>query len=126
MEATIEKPMTMKKAAEQILAENGGPMRASDITAAALSRGIIRATGKTPAATMQAQLSVAAKNGEVFIRTCPGTYGLIDRDQKGQVATGGGVAAPPKPEEPNEDMQEAETDSEKASVSVLKKMFQAD
>jgi len=123
MEATIEKPMTMKKAAERILAENGGPMRASDITAAALSRGIIKATGKTPAATMQAQLSVAAKNGEVFIRTCPGTYGLIDRDQKGQVATGG-VAAPPKPEEPNEDMQEAET--EKASVSVLKKMFQAD
>ena len=90
MEATMtggNKPLTMKQAAVTLLDEQGGPMRAKDITELALSRGMIRATGKTPTATMQAQLSVAAKNGDTFIRTAPGTYGLIGRDQAGMTAT---------------------------------------
>lgn len=89
MEATMQggnKPLTMKQAAVTLLNERGGPMRAKDITELALSRGMIRATGKTPGATMQAQLSVAAKNEDTFIRTAPGTYGLIGRDQVGMTA----------------------------------------
>lgn len=90
MEATMtsgDKPLTMKQAAITLLKEHGGPMRAKDITETALSRGMIRATGKTPGATMQAQLSVAAKNEDTFVRTAPGTYGLIGRDVVGQTAT---------------------------------------
>lgn len=90
MEATATMggtPLTMKQAAVAILEEHGGPMRAKDLTELALSRGMIRATGKTPAATMQAQLSVAAKNEDTFVRTAPGTYGLIGRDVSGQTAT---------------------------------------
>lgn len=89
MEATMQggnRPLTMKQAAVTLLNERGGPMRAKDITDLALSKGMIRATGKTPGATMQAQLSVAAKNGDTFIRTAPGTYGLIGRDQAGMTA----------------------------------------
>lgn len=100
MEATMtggNKPLTMKQAAIELLKEHRGPMRAKDITETALNRGMIRATGKTPGATMQAQLSVAAKNEDTFVRTAPGTYGLIGRDVVGQTAT------PSAPAEQTED-----------------------
>ena len=80
------KKMPMKAAAEQILQEAGGPLRSDDITQIALDKGLIKTTGKTPAATMAAQLSVAAGKGETFIRTRPGTYGLKGRDRKGAKA----------------------------------------
>lgn len=87
MTATAEKKntkapkTTMKEAAQAILQAEGGPMKASDITAKALDDKLIVVKGKTPEATMQAQLSVAAKQKETFLRTAPGTYGLIGRDK---------------------------------------------
>lgn len=78
--------MSMKAAAEKILQEAGGPLRSDEITQRALDGGMIKTSGKTPAATMAAQLSVAASKGETFIRTKPGVYGLKGRDRKGQKA----------------------------------------
>ncbi len=111
MQATSEKvermdsfsqPTTMKEAARVILEAQGGPMRATDITEIALAKGMIRSSGRTPAATMQAQLSVAAKNGQEFVRTQPGTYGLITRDAKGTLATTGTTEGSDQPEEQDE------------------------
>jgi hypothetical protein len=73
--------MTMKQAAEEILRAADGPLRADEITDRALDAKMIRSGGKTPRATMQAQLAVAAKKGERFVRTDPGVYGLRDRDR---------------------------------------------
>jgi hypothetical protein len=79
--------VTMKQAAEQVLKDADGPLKAKTITERALDRKLIKTTGKTPAATMQAQLSVAAAKGDsTFVRTAPGTYGLKGRDRKGTKA----------------------------------------
>jgi len=89
--ATATETLPMKQAAARILEEAEGPMKADDITEVALERGLVKSKGKTPKATMQAQLSVAATKGDTFVRTMPGTYGLKGRDRKGQKAK-------PKPE----------------------------
>lgn len=79
------KPTTMMEAAEKLLTENGAPLRSDTITQIAIDRKIIAPKGKTPAATMAAQLAVAVKNGdERFVRTAPGTFGIKGRDRKGQ------------------------------------------
>lgn len=77
----FEKPIPMKDAAEIILTEAGGPMKASEITSVALNLDAIKNSGKTPEATMQAQLSTSAKKGDRFLRTSPGEYGLRTRDK---------------------------------------------
>lgn len=79
-----DKKMPMKEAAKQILEEAGGPLTSAEITKRALDGKMIKTSGKTPEATMAAQLAVATKNGETFVRTRPGTYGLKGRDRKGQ------------------------------------------
>ena len=76
--------MSMKDAAEKILQDAGGPLKADVITQRALDEGLIATKGKTPKATMQAVLSTeTAKGSERFVRTKPGTYGLKGRDRKG-------------------------------------------
>lgn len=59
-------------------------MRSNDITDEALRRKLIATDGKTPHATMAAQLAVAFKKGDTFLRTKPGVYGLKGRDAKGK------------------------------------------
>lgn len=79
--------VTMKEAARRVLEDEGGPLKAKTITERAIERKLIKTTGKTPEATMQAQLSVAAaKDDGTFVRTSPGTYGLKGRDRKGTKA----------------------------------------
>lgn len=85
-EKTNDKGLPMKEAAQKILEEAGGPLRSDEITKRALDGGLIKTKGKTPEATMAAQLSVAAKKGETFIRTRAGVYGLKGRDRKGAKA----------------------------------------
>ena len=82
----LDVPMPVKDAAAVIVAANGKPMKANVITDVAIEKGLIKPKGKTPKATMQALLSVAAKEKDRFLRTAPGTYGLIGRDKKGQKA----------------------------------------
>lgn len=78
-----KKSGTMKEAAEKLLTENGAPLKSKTITDLALKRKLIKPKGKTPDATMAAQLSTA-KDDEGFVRTAPGTFGLRGRDRKGQ------------------------------------------
>jgi restriction system protein len=76
--------LTTKQAAERVLREAGGPLHADEITRRALNGGLINTKGKTPQATMGAQLAVAAKKGQIFVRTAPGVYGLRSKTRKGQ------------------------------------------
>ena len=79
------KTTSMKQAAKQILTEAGGPMKSDEITQRALDQGLVKTKGKTPAATMAAQLAVDVKKADsAFVRTRPGVYGLRGRDRKGQ------------------------------------------
>lgn len=69
-----QKKMSATKAAADVLAE--GPMHYREITEAVMDRGLWTSKSKTPAATMNATLSVAAKNGRTFERVAPGVFGL--------------------------------------------------
>ncbi|HNR81849.1 MAG TPA: HTH domain-containing protein [Candidatus Pacearchaeota archaeon] len=70
---------SFKDIAYQILKEAGKPLHSKEITKIALSRGWLKTAGKTPEATMNAQLVVdinAKKEKSRFIKTAPSTFGL--------------------------------------------------
>lgn len=70
---------SFKDLAYQILKEQGKPLHYREITDIALKKSLIQTEGRTPWATMNAQLSMDIINkGESsrFIRTDPGFYGL--------------------------------------------------
>lgn len=86
--------LSMKDAAQVVLEEAGGPLKSNEILKQAQEKGLIKTEGKTPEATMAAQLSVAVKRGdERFVKTKPGVYGLKGRDRKGQNAVDTAQAA---------------------------------
>ncbi|HAV11750.1 MAG TPA: hypothetical protein DCX32_04410 [Candidatus Moranbacteria bacterium] len=70
---------SFKEIAFQILKEIGKPLHSNDITQVALDRGWLKTAGKTPKATMNAQLVVdtnSKKEKSRFIKTAPSTFGL--------------------------------------------------
>lgn len=70
---------TFKDIAYQILMEEGRPLHSKEITKQALRRGWLKTAGKTPEATMNAQLIVdinRKKATSQFIKTAPSTFGL--------------------------------------------------
>lgn len=70
---------SFKDIAYQILKEAGKPLHSKEITKIALSRGWLKTAGKTPEATMNAQLIVdinSKKEKSRFIKTAPSTFGL--------------------------------------------------
>ncbi len=70
---------SFKDIAYQILKEAGKPLHSKEITKIALERGWLKTAGKTPEATMNAQLVVdinAKKDKSRFIKTAPSTFGL--------------------------------------------------
>lgn len=72
---------SFKSAAVKVLRKSGRPLHYREITKRAQQQGLIRTDGKTPWATMNAQLSVDIKrNGENsrFIRTDPGYFYIKD------------------------------------------------
>jgi hypothetical protein len=60
--------MTYLDAAIAVLKTARKPMTTADITAAALSKGFIHPSGKTPAATMSAALYVHARGTRTGVR----------------------------------------------------------
>ena len=65
--------------AYQILKEKGQPLHSKEITKIALNREWLNTAGKTPEATMNAQLIVdinAKKEKSRFLKTAPSTFGL--------------------------------------------------
>ena len=72
-------------AAYSALRSKGRPMDARELTQAALDRGFLVSTGKTPWQTMKSKLSVdilKKRNGSLFMRTSSGLFGL--REWRGQ------------------------------------------
>lgn len=70
---------SFKDIAYQILKEAGKPLHSKEITKIALERGWLKTAGKTPEATMNAQLVVdinSKKDKSRFIKTAPSTFGL--------------------------------------------------
>lgn len=68
---------TFKSVAYEILKEVGKPLHSDEITKIALQRGWLKTAGKTPEATMNAQLVVDVnKNGirSLFQKTAPSTF----------------------------------------------------
>ncbi|MEN9340273.1 MAG: hypothetical protein RIQ62_1585 [Bacteroidota bacterium] len=70
---------SFKDIALQILKEQGKPLHSKDITKIALDRGWLKTAGKTPEATMNAQIIVdinSKKDASKFIKTAPSTFGI--------------------------------------------------
>lgn len=70
---------TFKEIAFQILKEFGKPLHSKQITRIALERGWLKTAGKTPEATMNAQLVVdinSKKEKSQFIKTGPSVFNL--------------------------------------------------
>ncbi len=70
---------SFKDIAYQILKEAGRPLHSKEITKIALSRGWLKTAGKTPEATMNAELIVdinTKKEKSLFIKTAPSTFAL--------------------------------------------------
>lgn len=70
---------TFKGVAYQILKESGKPLHYKDITKIAIDKGWLKTAGKTPEATMNAQLVVdinTKKDKSLFIKTAPSTFGV--------------------------------------------------
>ncbi len=70
---------SFKDIAYQILKEASKPLHSKEITKIALSRGWLKTAGKTPEATMNAQLVIdinAKKEKSRFVKTAPSTFGL--------------------------------------------------
>lgn len=68
-----------KDIAYQILKESGKPLHSKEITKIAIKREWLKTVGKTPEATMNAQLIVdinSKKEKSRFIKTAPSTFGL--------------------------------------------------
>ena len=80
--------MTFRQAAAVVLREVG-PSRCADLAQEILKRGLVATQGRTPQATLGAQLAVEIKrNGEKsqFVRLRPGVFGL--RELHGHHVTG--------------------------------------
>jgi restriction system protein len=81
--------MTFLEAAYEILKEAGQPLHYREITHQALDKGLIRTSGKTPAATMRAQIGTsirrAAKGGppSPFYKAGRAIFGLTEWQKSG-------------------------------------------
>ncbi len=71
--------MTYKEAARRVLTEAGTPLHTHEIARRAIDSGLVVPSGKTPRATMEATLCVAARaSNPQFVRTAPRTFALRD------------------------------------------------
>jgi DNA-directed RNA polymerase delta subunit len=73
------RPLTFKDAAYKVLLSEKHPLRIEDITDIAFKRGLLRTAGKTPNATMAAQLYTDIKTNKgksVFVQLGKNRFGL--------------------------------------------------
>lgn len=71
--------LTYKEAARRVLSETGSPLHAHEICRRAIDAGLVVPSGKTPQATMEAALCVAARAANpLVVRTAPRTFALRD------------------------------------------------
>lgn len=70
---------TFKQCAYEILLEAGKPLHSKEITKIAIGKGLISTEGKTPEATMNAQLVVdinSKKEKSMFVKAGPSIFGI--------------------------------------------------
>lgn len=82
---------TFKGVAYEILKEVGKPLHSDEITKIALQRGWLKTAGKTPEATMNAQLIVDTnKNAlkSLFVKTGPSTFSLNENVKPSEIKEG--------------------------------------
>lgn len=103
---------TVLQAAQTVLAKAGTPLHYRDITTRILAEGLWQPKGKTPEATVNAQLSVAISKGDgsIFERTGPGIFTLRE-----------GVIAPELPPTEVEDAGSSTLSFTDAAETVLTK-----
>ena len=69
--------MTFLEAAREALKQTGRPMKPDEMVSMALKKGWLGQVGKTPSATMRAQLGLQVKKSDsIFCRVAPGLFGL--------------------------------------------------
>ena len=70
--------MKLKEAVEKVLREATTPLCVEEITQRVIRKGLWETKGRTPAATVGAQLYMSVKNGERrFVQVSPGTFALF-------------------------------------------------
>jgi predicted RNA-binding protein with PUA-like domain len=90
--------MTFLDAARAILRAEGQPMRARDISARALTQGLVQTRGKTPAATMAADLLLASRRpGTGIVKVGRGLWALAEAGGP-DAPTEAGASAEARPE----------------------------
>ncbi len=77
---TVGKVLSFKKAAKKILENSNKPLPAREIVELALAEGLIKTEGKTPEATMAAQLYMDIRDNpkSEFMKVSAGTFALVD------------------------------------------------
>lgn len=74
----MSKPkMSAPAAAIEILKAEGDPLHVKKLTELVMTKYDTGLKGKTPVATLSAKLHTSAKKGETFVKTAPGTFGLL-------------------------------------------------
>jgi DNA-directed RNA polymerase delta subunit len=79
--SSVFRPSTFKSAAYKVLSEEKRPLRIDDITNIALKKGLLETVGKTPHATMGAQLYTDIKTNKeksAFVQLGKSRFGLRD------------------------------------------------
>jgi restriction system protein len=93
--------MNFLDAAYHVLQNAGEPLHYREITRRALSQGLIQSKGKTPEATMRAQLGSSVKQAaegdapSPFCQAGRGMWGLAEWEEEVPVAPAAGVPSPP-------------------------------
>jgi|SRR6516164_574003 hypothetical protein len=87
---TKKKPvMSGPQAAISVLNDEGGPLHIKEITSRVIAKydTPLGKNGKTPVATLGAMLYIDANKGRTFLKTAPGTFGLLALEPPGRVET---------------------------------------
>lgn len=93
----IQTMNTFKEVAYEILKEAGKPLHYKEITKIALKRGWLKTAGKTPEATMSAQLIVDINTNQeksLFLKTAPATFNLNPKVKKAKKEVATALAEP--------------------------------
>ena len=100
---SLPTPLSFLDAAARVLHDANEPLHYRVITEQALAKDLVQTQGKTPADTMNAQISVSIKSkGDAsrFVRVRPGIYGLrtwVEENLGLTLGIGLGMAAPGDP-----------------------------
>ena len=92
--------------AADVIKEAGEPLHVNEISDRIIATGrtTLGKKGKTPRATVAARLVTLANKGETFVKTAPGTFGLLELEHKPMRKARAKAAAKPAEASPAEDL----------------------